>query len=107
MPIWADFCVAALLVIGSLAALIGTWGMLRLPDFMTRLHAPTKAATLGAGCALAALALRFYFAEGGSSLRYLLPLAFVFITAPVSAHMLARAWRQRNPAAPAPSRPEA
>ncbi|MCX9157975.1 monovalent cation/H(+) antiporter subunit G [Niveibacterium sp. 24ML] len=102
MPMWADICVAVLLIVGALAALIGTWGMLRLPDFMTRLHAPTKAATLGAGCALAALALRFYFVEGGSSLRYLIPLGFVFVTAPVSAHMLARAWRARHPVTPKP-----
>jgi multicomponent K+:H+ antiporter subunit G len=93
MPIWADALVAVLLMLGAVASLIGAWGLLRLPDFMTRLHAPTKAATLGAGCALAALALHFFFVEGGGSLRYLIPLAFLFVTAPVSAHMLAKAWR--------------
>ncbi len=91
MPIWADAIVAVLLVVGGLAALVGAWGLVRLPEFMLRLHAPTKAATLGAGCALAALAIHFYFLEGPLSLRYLIPLGFVFITAPVSAHMLARA----------------
>jgi len=91
MPIWADALVAVLLVVGSVAALVGAWGLVRLPEFMQRLHAPTKAATLGAGCALAALALHFYFSDGVLSLRYLIPLGFIFITAPVSAHMLARA----------------
>ncbi len=92
MPIWADTLVAVLLVLGGAAALVGAWGLVRLPAFMLRLHAPTKAATLGAGCALAALAIYFYFIDGALSLRYLIPLGFVFITAPVSAHMLARAW---------------
>ncbi|GAA5180362.1 hypothetical protein GCM10025771_24680 [Niveibacterium umoris] len=97
MPAWIDALVAGLLVVGAFAALVGAWGLVKLPEFMMRLHAPTKASTLGAGCALAALTLRFAGVEGVGSLRYLIPLIFVFITAPVSAHMLARAWRARNP----------
>lgn len=97
MPLWIDVLVAALLVVGALAALICAWGLVRLPEFMTRLHAPTLATTFGAGCALVALAIRLYFLEGSSSLRYLIPLAFLFVTAPVSAHMLARAWLAQDP----------
>ncbi len=86
-----DALAAILLLTGGVFALIGAWGLARLPNFMMRLHAPTKAATLGVGCALAACAAGFAADEGWSTLRNLLPLGFVFLTAPVSAHMLARA----------------
>lgn len=91
-----DLLTALLLLLGGVFALVGAWGLVRLPDFMTRLHAPTKAATLGAGCALAACVTGFVFDEGWAALRNLLPLAFIFLTAPVSAHMLARASQLRR-----------
>lgn len=63
----------------------------RLPDFYMRLHAPTKATMLGVGSLLISSAL--YFSTNGDrmSLHEVLVTVFLFITAPVSAHLLARA----------------
>jgi multicomponent K+:H+ antiporter subunit G len=78
------------LVAGGLFALIGTIGLVRLPDPLMRLHAPTKATTLGVGGVLAASLI--YFAGSGQLVVHeLLVALFLFVTAPVSALMLARA----------------
>ena len=50
----AELLVAALIVLGGGFALVGSWGLLRLPSLMERLHGPTKASTLGVGCILLA-----------------------------------------------------
>jgi multicomponent K+:H+ antiporter subunit G len=82
--------VAALLVIGGVFALVGAIGMLRFPDFFMRLHAPTKASTLGVGGVLLA-SLVIHWAQGDHGLHELLITLFIFITAPVSANLLAKA----------------
>ncbi|NDP49575.1 MAG: Na+/H+ antiporter subunit G, partial [Sulfuriferula multivorans] len=63
----------------------------RLNDFYTRLHGPTKATTLGVGCLLIASAVYFSLRNEGVSLHEVLVSVFLFITAPVSAHLLAKA----------------
>jgi len=83
--------ISLLLLIGAGFMLIGAIGLLRLPDFFTRLHAPTKASTLGVGGILAASMLYFSTQDKGVSLHELLVIAFLFITAPVSAHLLSKA----------------
>ena len=80
---------AALLVAGAFFMLLAGLGMLRLPDLFMRLQAATKAATLGLGCMLLAVAI--HFQDLAVTTRALLVIAFVFITAPVAAHMIARA----------------
>lgn len=82
--------VAALVLVGAGFTLVGALGLLRLPDFYMRLHAPTKASTLGVGGLLAA-SLLWRWTEGGGGLHELLLALFVFITAPVSANLLAQA----------------
>ena len=82
--------IALALVIGGLFALVGAIGMLRFPDFFMRLHAPTKATTLGVGGVLVA-SLCVSWARGESGLQELLITLFLFITAPVSANLLAKA----------------
>ncbi len=82
--------IAALLFIGGLFALIGAIGMLRFADFFMRLHAPTKASTLGVGGVLLA-SLLLHWAQGDHGLHELLITLFVFVTAPVSANLLAKA----------------
>lgn len=78
------------LVAGGFFALVGAIGLVRLPDCFMRLHAPTKATTLGVGGVLAASFL--YFAGTGRFVVHeLLVALFLFLTAPVSALMLARA----------------
>ncbi len=83
--------VAVLLLVGAGFALIGSIGLARLPDFYARLHGPTKATTLGVGAMLAASAVWFSGRGGGASLHELLVTGFLFLTAPASAHLLAKA----------------
>lgn len=88
---WAVQAVIALmLVVGGVFALVGAIGMLRFPDFYMRLHAPTKATTLGVGGVLVA-SMASNWAEGRYSLHELLITLFLFVTAPVSANLLAKA----------------
>ena len=85
-----DALVAGLLLIGAGFTLVGSLGLVRLPDFYGRLHGPTKATTLGVGATLLGSVVHFS-ASGGWSLHELLVVAFLFITAPVSAHLVAKA----------------
>ena len=91
LPFWLDLLLAALVLIGTAFALIGSWGLAKLSDFLKRLHGPTKATTLGVGCVLIASALWFSVARGSPSLHELLISLFLFLTAPVSAHLLIKA----------------
>lgn len=91
LPFWLDLLLAALVLTGTVFALIGSWGLAKLSDFLKRLHGPTKATTLGVGCVLIASALWFSVARGAPSLHELLISLFLFLTAPVSAHLLIKA----------------
>lgn len=82
--------IAIALVVGGVFALVGAIGMLRFPDFYMRLHAPTKATTLGVGGVLVA-SLLGHWALGRWGVPELLITFFLFITAPVSANLLAQA----------------
>lgn len=86
-----DYLLSLLILTGAVFTFIGTLGLVRLPDFYTRLHGPTKATTLGVGSLLVASALYFSTRGAGVSLHELLVTLFLFMTAPVSAHLLARA----------------
>jgi multicomponent K+:H+ antiporter subunit G len=83
--------VALLLLSGASFALIGSIGLIRLPDFYMRLHGPAKATTLGVGGVLLASMLFFSTRGDGISLHEILVTLFLFITAPVSAHIVAKA----------------
>jgi len=91
MPFWIEALICLFLLLGSLFALIGAIGLYRLPDFYTRLHGPTKATTLGVGSVAVASMLYFSTTDSGISLHELLITLFLFLTAPVSAHILAKA----------------
>ena len=82
--------VAVFILIGAIFALIGSIGLIRLPDFFTRLHGPTKATTLGIGAMLIASTVHFTSQTGVLSVHELLITLFLFITAPITAHMLAK-----------------
>ena len=71
--------------------LVGSYGLARLPDIMRRLHAPTKATTLGVGATLIASMLYFTVVHRDPSVHELLITLFLFLTAPVSAQMIAKA----------------
>jgi multicomponent K+:H+ antiporter subunit G len=86
----ADGLVAALILIGAGFVAVGSWGLVRLPTIMERLHAPTKAATLGLSALLIASMLFFRLRLGVWSAHELLIPLFLFLTAPVSANMIAK-----------------
>lgn len=79
------------LLIGAFFILVGSIGLLRLRDFYSRLHAPTKATTLGLGSILIASMVYFGVVRGTPSLHELLITLFLFMSAPVSAYLLAKA----------------
>ena len=80
-----------LLVAGLIFVLSGVVGVLRLPDFYTRLHALGKCDTLGVGLMVAGLALR---SGTQDALKMLLILVFIMLANPLATHALARAaWR--------------
>lgn len=91
-----EFMVSTLILLGSLFALLGSVGLARLPDFFTRLHGPTKATTLGVGAMVLASAVYFTATQKGVSLHEIAVMVFLFITAPVSAHLLAKAALHRQ-----------
>jgi multicomponent K+:H+ antiporter subunit G len=91
-----DMLVSVLLLVGAGFTLVGSIGLLRLPDFFTRLHGPTKATTLGLGAIGAAVMIAETARTGHLELQELAITIFLFITAPVSASMLARAARARR-----------
>lgn len=83
--------VAALILTGAFFTLAGSVALVRFPDFFLRLHGPTKATTLGVGALLIASALFFSWDEGYVRFQEVLIMLFLFMTAPVSAHLLAKA----------------
>jgi multicomponent Na+:H+ antiporter subunit G len=85
----SDVITSFLLVSGSLFSLVAALGMLRLPDTIMRMHAATKAGTLGAGLILIAEAI--FYQEVGITLRALAAITFLLMTAPVAAHLIGRA----------------
>lgn len=96
MAFWLELLICFFLLVGSVFALIGAIGLFRLPDFYTRLHGPTKATTLGVGGIIVGSAIFFSNHGDGLSMHEVLITLFLFITAPVSAHMLAKAAMQQK-----------
>lgn len=89
IEIIAAYATAIFLLIGTIFTFVAAYGLLKLDDSMTRLHAPTKAGTLGIGSfLLASMCYAFVIAEG--SMHELLILAFLFVTAPISANFIAK-----------------
>jgi multicomponent K+:H+ antiporter subunit G len=90
MNIVAEIAISALLVLAGIFALVGSFGLIRLPDAMSRLHAPTKATTLGVGGVLIASMLYFWLDQGRISAHELMITLFLFLTAPITAHFIAK-----------------
>jgi multicomponent K+:H+ antiporter subunit G len=91
LPIWVALPAALLLIVGGLAALIGAIGLLRFPDFFSRMHPPTMCATLGTACALIASMLVSSALVGRPVLHEVLIAVFLVITTPITAILLMRA----------------
>lgn len=91
-----EILMSLLVLAGAGFTFIGSLGLVRLRDFYTRLHGPTKATTLGVGCLLLASSLFFSLTTDTLSLHEILVSLFLFITAPISAHLLAKAALHRR-----------
>ena len=84
-----DLLTSALVLVGAAFMLIAALGLLRMPDLLMRMHAATKAGTLGAALLLFAVAVAY--ADTGVTVRAFAAIVFLFLTAPVSAHVIGRA----------------
>ena len=91
MMLFLQVLLSALLLSGCFFILVGALGLVRLSDFFKRLHAPTKASTLGVGCVLVCSVAYHIFLGEDPQPRELLITVFLFITAPISAHLMAKA----------------
>jgi multicomponent K+:H+ antiporter subunit G len=88
--------IAFFLVIAGIFGIVGSFGMIKLTETMQRLHAPTKATTLGVGGVLIASMLYFFLVKGDFSFHELMITLFLFLTAPISAHFIAKTYMQAN-----------
>lgn len=87
-----DIMVGVLLCLGTLFTLIASLGILRMPDLYTRMHAATKAGTVGLASLLLAVAIAIPDITVIS--RVIGTMLFIFITAPVAAHLLGKATQE-------------
>lgn len=83
-----DIIIMVLCTIGSLFILVAAIGLVRMPDFYLRLSVTVKAATMGAGFIIVAVALYFY--QFAITSKAIAVIFFLFVTAPVSGHMICR-----------------
>lgn len=90
MEFLIELLISAMIVVGGVFALVGSFGLSKLPNLMARLHAPTKATTLGIGGMLIASILYFAFIERTLSVHELLITIFLFLVAPVTAYLVAK-----------------
>ncbi len=86
-----EFAGALLILTGGIASILSVFGLIRLPDVYTRSHAATKSSTLAVLLTLLGAFVYFLFSENFISVRLLLGIGFVFLTAPVAGHVIIRA----------------
>ena len=87
----AEYIGVFLIFIGSLMALVSAIGLIRFQDVYTRSHAATKSSTLGVLLTLTGALIYILAANGYFSVRLVLGIIFVFLTAPISGHLITRA----------------
>jgi len=86
-----EFIGALLILMGGIMSVISVFGLIRLPDVYTRSHAATKSSTLAVLLSLLGAFIYFWANAHFISVRLLLGIVFVFLTAPVAGHLLVRA----------------
>ena len=91
MSVIVDFLIGFFILVGALLCLISMFGVIRLPDVYTRNHAASKAATLGVMSILLGTFIYFYTFEGHFNSRLILGIVFLFMTSPISGHLINRA----------------
>lgn len=100
----SDTIAGILILVGGIFGLLGALGLLRMPDVLIRMHASTKIGTLFCGLVTAAAAV--HFGDWSTSVRAVLIILFLLLTAPIASHMIGRAavslgvpmWRGAPPA---------
>lgn len=104
LPFWVDLVTAILVVLGALAALIGAFGLVRLPTFYQRIHPPTLGTTVGVWSIAIATVLQFSALEETTSLSAMLIPIFIAMTMPITTIFLMRAslFRDRLAGRPVP-----
>ncbi|ABS77225.1 monovalent cation/H(+) antiporter subunit G [Coxiella burnetii] len=75
--------------VGTLFIFIASVGILRMPDLLTRMHAATKAGSLGVGLVLGGVAI--YFGTWTVTIEAVVIVWFIVMTAPIASHLIARA----------------
>lgn len=96
MSFFAELLIALCLCISGIFGFVGSYGLVKLKDTLQRLHAPTKATTLGVGGVLVASMIFFYVETGHISVHELLISLFLFLTAPITANFIAKTYLARN-----------
>lgn len=96
LPAWVSSLVALFVVAGAALTLCGSVGLLRLPTFFQRIHAPTLGTTLGAGAILIGSMLYFTIVESRLVVEEILVAVFLTVTTPISFVLLAMAARRRD-----------
>lgn len=91
MNVILDILIVLLLAVGCFFTFLGAFSLVKLSSFFRRIHGPTKASTLGVGCILVVSIVFHTFYGTGLHPRELLITVFLFLTAPVAAHMMSRA----------------
>lgn len=86
-----ELLIALHIILGAFFVLVGSYGLVKLPNLLSRLHGPSKATTLGVGGCLVASMIHFGTTQGRLSIQEILITFFLFITAPVTAHFVAKA----------------
>ncbi|ART80424.1 monovalent cation/H(+) antiporter subunit G [Oceanisphaera avium] len=85
-----ELLTSAFLLLGAFLMLLSGIGIIRMPDLLTRMHATSKAGALGIGLMTCGYMI-FYSDSASLVVRALAMIVFVIVTAPIAAHVLARA----------------
>jgi multicomponent K+:H+ antiporter subunit G len=96
MSFVAELLISFFLVMSGIFGFVGSYGLIKLKDSLQRLHAPTKATTLGVGGVILASLVYFYAKTGQISVHELLISLFLFLTAPITANFIAKAYLAQN-----------
>ncbi|GGB91935.1 Na+/H+ antiporter subunit G [Marivita lacus] len=91
-----ELLIACALVVSGVFGLVGSYGLVKLTDTLQRLHAPTKATTLGVGGVLVASMIFFYAKTGSLSIHELLISVFLLLTAPITANFISKTYMARH-----------
>jgi multicomponent K+:H+ antiporter subunit G len=96
LPLWMVIAVSTLLLLGSSLTLLGAFGLLRLPTFYERIHAPTLGTSWGVGAIMLASIVYFSLVGSRAVLHEILIGIFVTLTTPITLILLARAALHRD-----------